>query len=282
MSERKVLTKYYPPDFDPSKLVRTRTPRGDAPAGPKVQTVRLMAPFSMKCTSCGEYIYKGRKFNARKETTDEKYYAISIFRFYIRCTRCSAEITFKTDPKGMDYTCERGAKRNFEVWRAGGATAAGETDEERLDRLEAAVGEKSAMEELERKVVDAKQEMAIADALDEIRTRNARNERAVGGGREGGGDGVVEEMEAERRRGEREDEEVARRAFMTEMGEKVRRIGEGEGEEGEESEGLVATNGDKGLMLPPPLPAVPTFKRVVKKKKDLGAALGIKKKPALV
>ena len=21
-----------------------------------------MAPFSMKCTSCGEYIYKGRKF----------------------------------------------------------------------------------------------------------------------------------------------------------------------------------------------------------------------------
>ncbi|KAL8875362.1 MAG: hypothetical protein Q9192_009056, partial [Flavoplaca navasiana] len=176
-----LLTKYYPPDFDPSKIVRTRAPRGDVPAGPKVQTVRLMAPFSMKCTSCGEYIYKGRKFNARKETTDEKYYSISIFRFYIRCTRCSAEITFKTDPKGMDYTCERGAKRNFEIWRAGGETPAGETDEERLDRLEAEMGEKSAMEELEAKVVDAKQEMAIADALDEIRTRNARNERAVGG-----------------------------------------------------------------------------------------------------
>ena len=31
-------------------------------------------------------IYKGRKFNARKETTDEKYYSISIIRFYIRCT----------------------------------------------------------------------------------------------------------------------------------------------------------------------------------------------------
>ncbi|CAL8582406.1 Pre-mRNA-splicing factor cwf16 [Xanthoria parietina] len=284
MSERKVLTKYYPPDFDPSKLVRTRTPRGDVPAGPKVQTVRLMAPFSMKCTSCGEYIYKGRKFNARKETTDEKYYAISIFRFYIRCTRCSAEITFKTDPKGMDYTCERGAKRNFEVWRAGGATPAGETDEERLDRLEAEMGEKSAMEELEAKVVDAKQEMAIADALDEIRTRNARNERAAAGGEVGGVDVVEEEMDAERRRGEREDEEMARRAFMTEMGEKVRRIGEGEGEEEEGSEALVATKGNKGLMLPPPLPssAVPTFKRVVKKKKDLGAALGIKKKPALV
>lgn len=50
MSERKVLTKYYPPDFDPSKIARTRGPKTP---GPKVQTVRLMAPFSMKCTSCG-------------------------------------------------------------------------------------------------------------------------------------------------------------------------------------------------------------------------------------
>lgn len=98
MSERKVLTKYFPPDFDPSKITRSRAPKN---AGPKVQTVRLMAPFPMKCTACGEYIYKGRKFNARKETTEEKYYAISIYRFYIRCTRCSGEITFKTDPKNM-------------------------------------------------------------------------------------------------------------------------------------------------------------------------------------
>ncbi|KAL8682686.1 MAG: hypothetical protein Q9186_001282 [Xanthomendoza sp. 1 TL-2023] len=280
MSERKVLTKYYPPDFDPSKITRTRAPRSDTPAGPKVQTVRLMAPFSMKCTSCGEYIYKGRKFNARKETTEEKYYSISIFRFYIRCTRCSAEITFKTDPKGMDYTCERGAKRNFEVWRAGGETPAGETDEERLDRLEVEMGEKSAMEELEAKVLDAKQEMAIADALDEIRTRNARNERA--GGKEVG-DVVQEEIDGERRRVEREDEEMARRAFMTETGERVRRIGEGDGDGDEDGLGTVG-GGDTAavaaaLMPPPP---VPEFKRVVKKKKDLGAALGIKRKPALV
>ncbi|KAI4239719.1 MAG: hypothetical protein L6R40_005464 [Gallowayella cf. fulva] len=275
MSERKVLTKYYPPDFDPSKITRTRAPRGDTPAGPKVQTVRLMAPFSMKCTSCGEYIYKGRKFNARKETTDEKYYSISIFRFYIRCTRCSAEITFKTDPKGMDYTCERGAKRNFEVWRAGGETAAGETDEERLDRLEAEMGEKSAMEELEAKVVDAKQEMAIADALDEIRTRNARNERA--GGKEVV-DVVKEEIDAERRRVEREDEEMARRAFMTETGERVRRIGEDEGEE----DGIQVDGGNQAAATLMPPPPVPEFKRVLKKKKDLGAALGIKKKSALV
>ena len=279
MSERKVLTKYYPPDFDPSKITRTRAPRDSAP-GPKVQTVRLMAPFSMKCTSCGEYIYKGRKFNARKETTDERYISISIFRFYIRCTRCSAEITFKTDPKNMDYECERGARRNFEIWRQGGDNGEKETDEERLDRLEREEMEEvergGAMEELEKKVGDARQEMAIADALDEIRTRNARNERAVAKDGEGkkkeAADVVKEAMEEERRRAEREDEEVAKRAFMLEGGEKVRRIGEeAEGEKG------------GGEMGPPPIPVqVPEWKRTVKKKKDFGAQLGIKRKPSLV
>jgi len=88
MSERKVLSKYYPPDFDPSKIVRSRALKN---VGPKVQTVRLMAPLPMKCTACSEYIYKGRKFNARKETTEEKYYSIPIYRFYIRCTRCSGD-----------------------------------------------------------------------------------------------------------------------------------------------------------------------------------------------
>lgn len=39
----------------------------------------------MKCLQCGEYIYRGRKFNARKETPlDEKYLGIQIFRFYIK------------------------------------------------------------------------------------------------------------------------------------------------------------------------------------------------------
>ncbi|KAL8667854.1 MAG: hypothetical protein Q9202_000319 [Teloschistes flavicans] len=285
MSERKVLSKYYPPDFDPSKITRARKPKSDLPPGPKVQTVRLMAPFSMKCTSCGEYIYKGRKFNARKETTDEKYYSISIFRFYIRCTRCSGEITFKTDPRGMDYVCERGAKRNFEVWRQGGDGEGKETDEERLDRLEREQEERSAMEELEAKVVDAKQEMAIADALDEIRTRNARNERAAAATGSGGEEeeGVAEDEE--RRRVEMEDEEAARRAFQTESGERVRRIGEGDGA-GEEEEGVPGVMEGAGkkvdaTTMPPPQ-MVPEFRRVVKKKKDLGKALGIKRKPALV
>ncbi|KAJ9664487.1 Pre-mRNA-splicing factor cwf16 [Coniosporium apollinis] len=247
MSERKVLQKYYPPDFDPSKISRTKSPKQ---AGPKVQQVRLMAPFSMKCLSCGEYIYKGRKFNARKETTDEKYYAITIYRFYIRCTRCSAEITFKTDPKNMDYECERNARRNFEPWRE--AKLAEETEEERLDRLEKEESERDKMQELESKTLDAKAEMQVADALDSIRTRNARLERT------GNVESILARDEpSERMQEEKEDAEIAQRAFQ--RGSAGRRLSE---------EGMEEN----------PAPPPPDFRRVVKKKKDFGAALGIKKK----
>ena len=234
-----------------------------------------MAPFGMKCISCGEYIYKGRKFNARKETTEEKYYAISIFRFYIRCTRCSAEITFKTDPKNMDYECERGARRNFEPWRE--AKLAEETEEERLDRLQREEDEHDPMKELEQKTLDAKTEMQIADALDDVRTRNAQRERADA-------DGALSEVAAavqkddEAERVEREIEEEARRAFQSGTGEKVRRLREED--DGVAAAGLQAARkleDDRSAMPPPP-----TFRRQVKKKKDFSAALGIKKKPSLV
>lgn len=42
-------------------------------------------------------------------------FASQIFRFYIKCTLCSTEITFRTDPKNADYLAEHGASRNFEV-----------------------------------------------------------------------------------------------------------------------------------------------------------------------
>ncbi|KAK3679926.1 Pre-mRNA-splicing factor cwf16 [Recurvomyces mirabilis] len=225
MSERKVLQKYFPPDFDPSVLER-RTKTKDKTGARQLQTIRLMAPFSMKCTACGEYIYKGRKFNARKETTEEKYYAISIYRFYIRCTRCSAEITFKTDPKNMDYTCERGARRNFEVWRE--AKLNEETEEERLDRLEKEEQERDVMKELEKKTDDARTEMAIADALDNVRMRNAMRER-VGGVENALASGAEVgqgEKDLERERLEREDGEAARVAFLSATGERVRRLEE--------------------------------------------------------
>ncbi|KAG1613807.1 hypothetical protein G6F44_013312 [Rhizopus delemar] len=162
MSERKVLNKYFPPNFDPSQIPRQKKPKD------LQHKVRLMSPFSMRCESCGEYIYKGKKFNARKETVEgETYLSIKIFRFYIRCPRCSAEITFKTDPKNTDYVAEHGASRNFEPWR--------EEDEKKESGSEEE--EEDPMKALENRTLDSKREMEILDALDEIRTRNARSER---------------------------------------------------------------------------------------------------------
>lgn len=278
MSERKVLSKYYPPEFDPRQLTRKKGPK---PVGPKVQTVRLMAPFSMKCTSCGEYIYKGRKFNARKETPeDEKYLGIQIFRFYIRCTRCSAEITFKTDPKNQDYTCERGAKRNTEPWRK---VDEEETDEQRLDRLEQEEEERNAMQELEAKTVDAKREMAIADALDEIRTRNARMERANHDGMMG--EVALVRPEDEKRRIEDEEDENAYRQALAAakaqegMWEVVEEDAEG-GSSG--NGGSNGSNGSNGLKRKAeeddePQPSF-TFKKPLKKKEQV-LIPGLKKNP---
>ncbi|KZL83123.1 mrna splicing protein yju2 [Colletotrichum incanum] len=310
MSERKVLQKYYPPDFDPSSLTRKRGPKQ---TGPKVQTVRIMAPFSMKCTTCGEYIYKGRKFNSRKETNQaEKYLNIQIHRFHIKCTRCSAEIIFRTDPKIADYAVVKGALRNMEPWR--NKEGEKESVDERLDRLEredaeaAGEEEKNAMADLEAKNEDARREMAAADALDEIRQRNARIQRSEKDGVDFS-EYVVRPEDEERARLEREDEEAAKRAFaaarerasLTDLGEEIidddddpeRGVNNDVTASSSSSSSAVAASsglGDKPetaearavrdtSMMPPPPPPV---KRVVKKKKDYSAALGIKKKPSLV
>ncbi|TFY64441.1 hypothetical protein EVJ58_g2611 [Rhodofomes roseus] len=206
MSERKVLNKYFPPDFDPSLIPRRKQPKNSQ------QVVRLMAPFSMRCNTCGEYIYKGKKFNARKETVDgEDYYGIKIFRFYIKCTLCSAEITFKTDPKNTDYSAEHGASRNFEPWREEKAVE----EEDRLAKLEEE--ENNPMKALENRTVDSKREMDILDALQDIRARNARNER-VGQSVdlvERLGAEEIETMEDRRRKlEEEEDEKLVREVFQ--------------------------------------------------------------------
>ena len=205
MSERKVLNKYFPPDFDPSLIPRRKGPKNSQ------QVVRLMAPFSMRCNTCGEYIYKGKKFNARKETVEgEDYFGIKIFRFYIKCTLCSAEITFKTDPKNTDYAAEHGASRNFEPWREEQEVE----EEDRLARLEEE--ENNPMKALENRTVDAKREMDIMDALHDIRARNARNER-VGQAVDIAATLDREEIETdedrERKLAEEEDEKLVREVF---------------------------------------------------------------------
>ncbi|ELK00293.1 coiled-coil domain-containing protein 94 [Pteropus alecto] len=163
MSERKVLNKYYPPDFDPSKIPKLKLPKD------RQYVVRLMAPFNMRCKTCGEYIYKGKKFNARKETVqNEVYLGLPIFRFYIKCTRCLAEITFKTDPENTDYTMEHGATRNFQ------AEKLLEEEEKRVQKEREDEELNNPMKVLENRTKDSKLEMEVLENLQELKDLNQR------------------------------------------------------------------------------------------------------------
>lgn len=157
MGERKVLTKYYPPDFDPSKLPRIKKPKD------KENAVRFMLPMSVRCKTCGAFMGQGLKFNARKSNTNEDYLGIKIFRFYMRCKQCPATFAIKTDPKNGDYVCEEGVKRNYEPWRDKEAV-------EETAKAEREDADQDAMVALENKTLDAKSEMEELDALDELKT----------------------------------------------------------------------------------------------------------------
>lgn len=163
MSERKVLNKYYPPDFDPSKIPRSKVGRN------KSFTIRLMAPCNMRCTTCGEYIYKGRKFNSRKEDVDDmNHLGLRIYRFYIKCTACLSEISFRTDPANTDYILEAGATRNFE------ALSKAEKQAEMEEKAYKEELQSNPMKLLEERTEASKNEMERMEALEELQELNKR------------------------------------------------------------------------------------------------------------
>jgi len=187
----------------------------------------------------------------------------------------------------MDYECEKGATRNFEPWRE--AKDQEETEEERLTRLEEEENE-SAMAKLETKTLDSKREMMIADALDEIRTRNARMERKDHADVLETLLEVKDEETLRREQEEQEIEEAAKKAFSTEDGEWVRRVmDEGVAELGVGGSSSLAGPAARNsvLVASSVTPAdgfdVPEFKRTVKRKKPATPALPglIKKKSKL-
>ncbi|XP_061824058.1 splicing factor YJU2 isoform X3 [Nerophis lumbriciformis] len=131
-----------------------------------------MAPFNMRCKTCGEYIYKGKKFNARKETVQNQLYmGLPIFRFYIKCTRCLAEITFKTDPENTDYAMEHGATRNFQ------AEKLIEEEEKRVQEEREEEELNNPMKVLENRTRDSKMEMEVLENLQELKDLNQRQAR---------------------------------------------------------------------------------------------------------
>ena len=220
MAERKVLNKYIPPDFDPSKLPKKKAARNASDQ----QKVRTMLPMSVRCSTCGNYMSKGTKFNVRMELVkNEDYLGVKIFRFYYKCKNCAAEFCMKTDPKSADYIVEAGATRNYEAGKEAGKLA-----EERRRKKEAE--EKGdAMKALENRTLDSKRELEMANALDEMKTLRSRHERvdfetALRRVRGAGGDGGEGGMSVEARLDEADEVQVQ---MMLLQQERERRVGGG-------------------------------------------------------
>merc|ERR1712032_1261330 len=159
MGERKVLCKYFPPDFDPGLLKKY----GFKKQWMKQIEVRMMLPFNIQCIKCGEYMYRGKKFNSKKEDVDDDdmYLGIKKFRFHMKCSGCGNVFSIKTDPENGDYEVEIGCKRLFEVWKKTDADEEPETD--------------NKIESLEKNTLAAKQLEDSHDAIDFLQARNDRN-----------------------------------------------------------------------------------------------------------
>ncbi|KAL0480283.1 splicing factor YJU2 [Acrasis kona] len=190
MAERKVINKFYPHDFDPSQIPKRRRPKN------LQMKIRMMLPMSIRCNVCGEYMGAGKKFNSRKETVEgEDFLGLRIFRFYVRCVKCSSELTFKTDPEHSDYKTEVNCSRNFEPWKDHYEKEA-EAEQNRQQFEEG-----DALKELETRTLDAKQEMETLDDLDEIRSMNAQNQTLSV-------DHLLKRLEIEEIEDEEEEEEL--------------------------------------------------------------------------
>lgn len=158
MAERKVLNKYYPPDYDPSKVPRVRRKN-------KQNDVRIMAPFNLKCNTCGNYIANATKFNAKKETVeDETYNSVMIYRFYIKCPRCMATIIFRTNPKEQGYEVEHGATENFMALKMAERQAREEAEaEEEEEKI-------NPMKHLENRTKASKRQMEASEQIQNLRS----------------------------------------------------------------------------------------------------------------
>lgn len=182
MGERKIVNKYYPSDFDPSKLPR--------PKKNQHNKARMMLPMTIRCTTCGNFIYKGTKFNCRKEQVIGENYlgTLQIDRFYSKCTLCSAEFVFKTDLQNSDYTLESGATRNLEPWR----------EEKKRKKEEEDIG----MEGLEKRRLDSQREMKIMAALHELKSLKSRHANVTL-------DSMLEAMQRTKKKKKTEEEDEA-------------------------------------------------------------------------
>ena len=86
MSERKVLNKYYPPDYDPRRLPRKA---GGGNIEDKIMVIRTMAPFHMRCITCGKSLnYKyASKFDSYRLRSRVRFFFQKIEFIYSKTSK---------------------------------------------------------------------------------------------------------------------------------------------------------------------------------------------------
>ncbi|SCU89734.1 LANO_0D06194g1_1 [Lachancea nothofagi CBS 11611] len=193
MSERKVINKYYPPNYNPLEAEeaarklskKLKTMNKDS------VTIRLMTPFSMRCLKCSEFIPKSRKFNGKKELLAERYLeTIKQYRLSIKCPRCNNMISFRTDPKSGDYVMEVGGVKNFVTESTKFESGKNETLDETLQRLERQQQQENdevkkdpredKLEQIEKRLAKMQQEQEDYENLESLRRGNiAKMKRAA-------------------------------------------------------------------------------------------------------
>jgi hypothetical protein len=208
----------------------------------------MMLPMSVRCLVCGEYLYRGKKFNAKKETVlGEEYLGIKIFRLYMKCTRCKAEFTIKTDPERADYVAEHNVSRNFEPWRNTEEQIEEAKEKRKLEE------EGDVMKQLENRTTDSKVELDILDALADIKSLNTRNAKLDI-------DKVIEEKVKASEQKELEEEDRLVQALFHGAG-VVKRLEDEDDEEDLFSKPLPAAVAAPLAPSPPVQPAVDQKKR---------------------
>lgn len=104
MATRKMVNKYYPPEYDYREEKRKKK---------KVDVLRItfMLPISVQCDSCTEFMSKGSKINANKEKAPEyNYLTVEAYRFTFKCRQCGQEIELHTVPKDAKYVVGKGGE----------------------------------------------------------------------------------------------------------------------------------------------------------------------------
>ncbi|MES1907847.1 MAG: hypothetical protein MHM6MM_000885 [Cercozoa sp. M6MM] len=164
MSERKVISKYYPVDFDPSKLARKPSFKNQD------IVVRMMTPFGIQCNTCASFIGRNTKFNMKLEYIQGADYlgAVRRYRFFFRCKVCKADIVFATDPENCDYVMERGGHRLAELWSKRHVLAEKEKQEE-LDEQE-----RDALLKFQKRTEAHKRELEFMDEIEMLRDRSRK------------------------------------------------------------------------------------------------------------